>query len=78
MKKYLISSLLLIIGITSIAQQTYTISIKIEGLKDSLAFLGTYTGKNLFVYDTAVVNSDGSFNLLTPICHMAYTLLFLV
>ena len=60
-KKYLISSLLLLIGITSIAQKDYTIKVKVDGLTDSLAFLGSYTGKNLYFYDTAVIQPDGSF-----------------
>ena len=76
MKIYLISLLLTLVGITSIAQQTYTISVKIEGLKDSLAFLGTYTGKNLFVYDTAVVKSDGSFMFTnTDMPHGVYSII---
>ena len=76
MKKHLISLLLILVGITSIAQQTYTISVKIEGLKDSLAFLGTYTGKNLFVYDTAVVKSDGSFMFTnTDMPHGVYSII---
>jgi thiol-disulfide isomerase/thioredoxin len=76
MKKHLISLLLTLVGITSIAQQTYTISVKIEGLKDSLAFLGTYTGKNLFVYDTAVVKSDGSFMFTnTDMPHGVYSII---
>jgi len=42
-------------------QTEYTIDIKIKGLTDSVAYLGTYTGKNLYFYDTAVVRKDGSF-----------------
>lgn len=76
MRKYLISSLLLIIGITSIAQQTYTIKTTVNGLKDSLAYLGTYTGKNLFLYDTAVVQPNGSFTFTnTDMPHGVYSII---
>ena len=61
MKKYLVSTVLLFIGVVSMAQTTYTIKVKVEGIKDSLAYLGTYTGKNLYFFDTAVVQQDGSF-----------------
>lgn len=61
-----IKSLILgILGISisffTIAQKKYTIEVKIKGITDSVAYLGTYTGKNLFFYDTANVNKDGSF-----------------
>lgn len=76
MKKYLIATVFLLIGFASTAQTNYTIKVKIEGLTDSLAYLGTYTGKNLYLYDTAVVQPDGSFtfnNLDMP--HGVYSII---
>ncbi len=64
MKKIFSTLLFLILGLNLISQKTYTIQVKINGLKDSLAYLGTYTGKNLYFYDTAVVNKDGSFTFV--------------
>lgn len=60
MKKYILSLIVLAYGLTSIAQ-TYTIDVKIKGITDSLAYLASYTGKDLLLVDTAVVRKDGSF-----------------
>ena len=64
MKNIFISFLLLTLSLNLLSQQKYTIQVKIKGLTDSLAYLGTYTGKNLYFYDTAVVNKDGSFTFV--------------
>jgi len=61
MKKTPLILLFLFVVFSSLSQKKYVIDVKIPGLKDSLAYLGTYTGKNLYFYDTAVVNADGSF-----------------
>lgn len=60
MKKYLILILTAFIGLTAFSQ-TYTIEVKVKGIKDSLAYLASYTGKDLLLVDTAVVRKDGSF-----------------
>ncbi|MEN8928896.1 MAG: DUF4369 domain-containing protein, partial [Flavobacteriales bacterium] len=60
-KKQFIFSIFVLLAAGTFAQKTYTIKVKVKGLTDSLAYLGTYTGKNLFFYDTAVIEPDGSF-----------------
>ncbi len=61
MKKIVFTFLAISIYALSFTQTTYKIKVKVKGITDSLAYLGTYTGKNLFLYDTAVVQPDGSF-----------------
>ena len=36
---------------------SYEIKIKINGLKDSVAYLANYVGRNIFYYDTAIVKN---------------------
>lgn len=75
-KKYFISSLLVLIGLSATSQKEYTIKVKVDGITDSLAYLATYTGKNLFFYDTAVVQQDGSFTFTnTDMPHGVYSVI---
>jgi len=36
----------------------YVIKVKVKGLKDSVAYLANYVGKNIYYYDTAVVENE--------------------
>lgn len=49
------------IAISSLAQSGYQIRFKVEGLKDTTAYLGYYYGESTFVKDTADVNHAGEF-----------------
>jgi thiol-disulfide isomerase/thioredoxin len=44
-----------------VAQPGYKLQFKIDGLKDTTAYLGYYYGESTFVKDTAKVNSKGEF-----------------
>jgi thiol-disulfide isomerase/thioredoxin len=44
-----------------LAQSGYDIRFKVEGLKDTTAYLGYYYGESTFVKDTAKVNHSGEF-----------------
>lgn len=61
MKKTAITSLLVILVLNAFSQ-SYRIDVKIKGIKDSIAYLASYTGSSPYFYDTAVVKSDGSFS----------------
>jgi thiol-disulfide isomerase/thioredoxin len=54
-------SILLFISAWSSAQSGYKIHFKIDGLKDTTAYLGYYYGESTFVKDTAQVNHTGDF-----------------
>ncbi len=54
-------SLLFFISATSFAQNGYKLQFKIDGLKDTTAYLGYYYGESTFVKDTAQVNHAGEF-----------------
>lgn len=76
MKKIALFTVLSLFAFTGISQTNYSIKVKVEGIKDSLAYLGSYTGKNLFIYDTAVVKSDGSFEFNnTDMPHGVYAII---
>lgn len=48
-------------GFLASAQTGYKLEFKIDGLKDTTAYLGYYYGESTFVKDTAKVNSKGEF-----------------
>ncbi len=51
----------LVPAICTFGQTGYKINFKIDGLKDTTAYLGYYYGESTFVRDTAHVNSNGEF-----------------
>src|SRR5687768_6732581 len=52
---------LLFICLQSFAQSGYNIRFKVDGLKDTTAYLGYYYGESTFVKDTARVSNAGEF-----------------
>ena len=54
-------TLVLFISVQAIAQTGYKIRFKVDGLKDTTAYLGYYYGESTFVKDTARVNHAGEF-----------------
>ena len=54
-------TLILSFSVVSFAQTGYNIRFKIEGLRDTTAYLGYYYGESTFVKDTARVNHTGEF-----------------
>jgi thiol-disulfide isomerase/thioredoxin len=54
-------SILLLLSASTFAQNGYRIQFKIDGLKDTTAYLGYYYGESTFVKDTAKVNHAGEF-----------------
>src|SRR5688572_15136218 len=54
-------SCLLLFGLSASAQPAYKLDFKVDGLKDTTAYLGYYYGESTFVKDTAKVNSKGEF-----------------
>src|SRR5687768_15852972 len=54
-------TILLFVSAWSSAQSGYKIHFKIDGLKDTTAYLGYYYGESTFVKDTAQVNNTGDF-----------------
>ena len=62
MKKLLFAvALLLSFAATAQTKQGYTIQFKVQGLKDTTAYLGYYFAEGTYVRDTAQVNSKGEF-----------------
>ena len=61
MRTTLFSGLLFLVGFISFAQPAYKLQFKVDGLKDTTAYLGYYYGESTFVKDTARVNSQGEF-----------------
>lgn len=53
--------LILFISTHAFAQSGYNIRFKVDGLKDTTAYLGYYYGESTFVKDTAKVNHIGEF-----------------
>ena len=53
--------LLLFVSMQSFAQSGYNIRFRVDGLKDTTAYLGYYYGESTFVKDTARVNGTGDF-----------------
>lgn len=51
--------LLTFTGLTLQSQDHYNISINIEGLPDTIVFLGSYYGENMTVDDTALISTPG-------------------
>jgi thiol-disulfide isomerase/thioredoxin len=54
-------TLLLFFSVACLAQSGYNIRFKVDGLKDTTAYLGYYYGESTFVKDTARVNGAGEF-----------------
>lgn len=54
-------TLVLLISFGCLAQTGYKIRFKVDGLKDTTAYLGYYYGESTFVKDTAKVNATGEF-----------------
>lgn len=54
-------TLVLLISFGCLAQTGYKIRFKVNGLKDTTAYLGYYYGESTFVKDTAKVNATGEF-----------------
>jgi thiol-disulfide isomerase/thioredoxin len=53
--------LILLFSVSCFAQTGYKIRFKVDGLKDTTAYLGYYYGESTFVKDTAKVNRTGEF-----------------
>lgn len=60
--RFLLFIVLLSGTFTSFSQSAYKIEFKVEGLKDTTAYLGYYYGESTFVKDTAKVDSKGQFH----------------
>ena len=54
-------SLILFVSVLCFGQTGYTIRFRVDGLKDTTAYLGYYYGESTFVKDTAKVNHAGEF-----------------
>jgi thiol-disulfide isomerase/thioredoxin len=54
-------SFCLLISLFGYSQSGYKLQFKVNGLKDTTAYLGYYYGESTFVKDTAKVNSKGEF-----------------
>jgi thiol-disulfide isomerase/thioredoxin len=54
-------SLIIFVSVNAFAQTGYNIRFKVDGLKDTTAYLGYYYGESTFVKDTAKVNHTGEF-----------------
>src|SRR5688572_20523166 len=69
-------TLILFISVQAIAQTGYKIEFKVDGLKDTTAYLGYYYGESTFVKDTAKVDSKGQFifNGIKPLDQGVYFL----
>lgn len=59
--RYTLFGYFFLIAFTTLAQPAYKIQFKVDGLKDTTAYLGYYYGESTFVKDTARVNSQGEF-----------------
>jgi thiol-disulfide isomerase/thioredoxin len=53
--------LILLVSASAFSQTGYNIRFRVEGLKDTTAYLGYYYGESTFVKDTAKVNHVGEF-----------------
>jgi len=54
-------SVILVLSGSCFAQTGYKLRFKVDGLKDTTAYLGYYYGESTFVKDTAKVNHSGEF-----------------
>ena len=54
-------TLILFLSVQAFAQSGYKIRFKVDGWKDTTAYLGYYYGESTFVKDTAKVNHTGEF-----------------
>jgi len=54
-------SLILSFSVSCFAQTGYKIRFKVDGLKDTTAYLGYYYGESTFIKDTAMVSHTGEF-----------------
>src|SRR5687768_5531118 len=65
MKKYMRTSVSIILFILSLsplsAQTEYQIQFRVDGWKDTTAYLGHYYSESTYIKDTAKVNSKGEF-----------------
>lgn len=59
--KIILSSVILFSSIASNAKDTYTIKVKIAGLKDTICHLANHYGDKQYIQDTARVDSKGNF-----------------
>ncbi|HEY9489069.1 MAG TPA: thioredoxin-like domain-containing protein [Chryseosolibacter sp.] len=59
--RHVLLTLVLFISANCFAQTGYNIRFKVDGLKDTTAYLGYYYGESTFVKDTAKVNHAGEF-----------------
>ncbi|MGB1040428.1 MAG: redoxin domain-containing protein [Flavobacteriales bacterium] len=76
MKKTVLFAAALLISLFGLSQKEYTIKAKIEGNTNKVAYLASYSGKNLFYYDTTDVKSDGSFTFKnTDMPHGVYAII---
>lgn len=57
----LLFSLSLFVSAACFGQQGYTLQFKVQGWKDTTAYLGHYFGESTYLKDTAKVNSNGEF-----------------
>ena len=51
----------LMISVSSFSQSGYSIQMRVDGLKDTTAYLGNYFWESTYIKDTAQVNSKGEF-----------------
>ncbi len=51
----------LFLASTALAQEGYQIKFKVQGWKDTTAYLGHYYGESTYLKDTAHVNGKGEF-----------------
>lgn len=74
--RFTLSLLLLLQSAFLIAQPAYKIDFKVDGLKDTTAYLGYYYGESTFIKDTARVNATGEFTFdgKQPLAHGVYFL----
>ncbi len=50
-----------LVSVSCFSQSGYSISFKVDGLKDTTAYLGYYFWESTYIKDTAQVNSKGEF-----------------
>ena len=74
--RFTLSLLLLLQSAFLLAQPAYKIDFKVDGLKDTTAYLGYYYGESTFIKDTARVNATGEFTFdgKQPLAHGVYFL----
>ena len=60
--RYTLSLIFILQSLFLLAQPAYKIDFKVDGLKDTTAYLGYYYGESTFIKDTARVNASGEFS----------------